>query len=164
MAINLKMTKSAVTVVPIPVPVSLSGGVFQESSSSYDGLKGVTELFTDGGGGLYVCLDTTPARYDALVGASELGIFFFGNVDPNATYNLVLTTKSSDSTCPKDSTLNANWFSTGESADGSAADSVVTPVESLSDGKLALTVGTADFTTATFGLVQADVFEPPPSG
>ena len=152
--------ESAVTVVPIPVPVSLSGGVFQESSSSYDGLKGVTELFTDGGGGLYVCLDTTPARY-ALVGASELGIFFFGNVDPNATYNLVLTTTSSGSTCPTASTLNANWFSTGESADGSAADSVVTPVESLSDGKLALTVGTADFTTATFGLVQADVFEPP---
>ena len=151
--------EAAVTVVPIPVPVTLSGAVFQESSSSYDGLKGVGEELTNGGG-LYVCLDTTPARYEP-VGAVNPGLFIFQNVDPNTTYNLVLTTTDSGEACPTDSTLNTNWFSTGESGDGSTADSVVTPGESLSDGKLTVTVGTADFTTATFGVVQADVFDPP---
>ena len=154
--------EAAVTVVPVivpPGPVVLSGVVFEEVSGIYDGLK-TTEQPTSGGGGLYVCIDTTPAHY-ALVGETGTGEFTFASVAPNTTYNLVLTTTDPGAKCPTASTLNTNWFSTGESADGSTADSVVTPGESLSDGKLAVTVGTADVTTATLGLVQADVFDPP---
>ena len=154
--------EDAVTVDPFTVQagqVSLSGIVFKEVSDAYDGLK-TTEQTTNAGGGLYVCIDTTPARY-AAVGSPSTGAFTFAGLDPSTTYQLVLTTASSGTTCPTASTLNTNWFSTGESADGSTTDSVVTPGESLSDGKLTVAVGTTDFTTATFGVVQADVFDPP---
>jgi len=144
---------------PLDGTVSIAGVVFEELASDYDGLLTV-EQPTNGGGGLYACIDTTPARY-APVGATSTGAFAFAGLARSTEYNLVLTTTSSGTTCPTASTLNTNWFSTGESADGSTTDSVVTPGESLSDGKLTVAVGTTDFTTATFGVVQADVFDPP---
>ena len=70
--------EAAVTVVPVivpPGPVVLSGVVFEEVSGIYDGLK-TTEQPTSGGGGLYACIDTTPARY-ASVGATSTGAFAF---------------------------------------------------------------------------------------
>ena len=133
--------EAAVTVVPVivpPGPVVLSGVVFEEVSGIYDGLK-TTEQPTSGGGGLYACIDTTPARYAPRrrdVGTGAVYAFAESwlrstDLQPRAHDDRVRVR-----TCPTASTLNTNWFSTGESADGSTADSVVTPGESLSDGKL----------------------------
>ena len=138
--------------------VSLSGLVFEEVAQNYDGVR-TTEQGTNGGG-LFVCLSTTPAQFSQ-VGSSSVGAFSFSGVAPNTSYTLTLSTTGTGATCPAAATLNHNWFSTGESADGIATDSVVTPAKSLSDGKLTVAVGAADISTVTMGLVKADVFDPP---
>ena len=140
--------------------VSLSGLVFQELTSEYNGLLTAGDQPTNGGGGLHVCLNTTPARYQA-VGTGAVGAFAFTGLEANNTYSLILTTESSGASCPDSSTLNENWFSTGESVDGVTTDTAVVVSESLSDGKLTVDVGSSDVTTITMGLVQADVFDPP---
>ena len=138
--------------------VSLSGLVFEEVAQNYDGVR-TTEQGTNGGG-LFVCLSTAPAQFSQ-VGSSSVGAFSFSGVAPNTSYTLTLSTTGTGATCPAAATLNENWFSTGESADGIATDSVVTPAKSLSDGKLTVAVGAADISTVTMGLVKADVFDPP---
>jgi hypothetical protein len=149
---------SVVYSATVLVPVSVSGTVFLDTlpSGGYDGLR-TTEAGTDGGG-LYACINTAPAQF-AAVGSD--GSFNFTSITPNSSYDIVLTTSSTGTTCPTESTLNANWYSTGESQDGVTTDSPVISKQTVSDGVLAIDVGSTDLSTITFGLVQGGIFDPP---
>lgn len=142
-------------------PVSIRGVVFldeDDGGTNYDGLKSPSNPGTEAGGGIYACINTSPAQY-GLVQAD--GTFEFMNVTQGTTYTIILTTQSSGEPCPTSSSLNSDWYSTGESADDLNTDTAVISKQTVSDGKLQVAVGSNDVTTLTFGVVTADIFDPP---
>ena len=142
--------------------VTISGKVFEDTTAAGTGYDGIftsnVDTVTQAGGGLYACINTSPAQFSQ-VDAS--GAFSFSSVTQGANYTVLLTTTSSGASCPTTYSLNANWYPTGETADGSTTDSAVVSGKTVSDGKLDITVGSSSVTTLTFGVVQGGVFDPP---